>query len=239
MRKRELIAQLAEKQKEIDFLRSITRNQEERIAAFEAREKLVADALGAAQDNADKLLAKAQEKADALLAEAEKAAEEIRLEARLQADTDLKAAEEKSESLVRAARLDAARYQETVEAYNKLVEESAAQAIRSSNMYAELIKARKLDAARVEMKVIEADDEPQPLPDADGDPARLMKNIYKLQNRDIPPLPEKPDPVIPGLFGSGTAGTAEEEEPAEVPTVSSVTGQLDQALDKMLETIAE
>lgn len=233
--------QFEEKQREVDFLRELTKKQEERLREVEGKVKVMVDALSDAQTKteslveeakkkaedllaeaqakAETMLAEAKEKADAAVREAGEKAEEIRLNARVDAENTERESREKSEKLVRSARLEAARYEETVEAYNRLVEESVAQAIRSSERYAELIRAHKLNSERVELQA-GAPDEAQPLPDADGDPAQLMRNIYRLQNRDIPETVRREEPEIPGLFGNSAAD--DPEDTGAVPTVSSV-----------------
>ncbi len=233
--------QFEEKQREVDFLRELTKNQEDRLREVEGKVKVMVDALSDAQTKteslvadakkkADEMLAEAQakaesmlteakEKADAALREAGEKADEIRLSARVDAENTERESREKSEKLVRSARLEAARYEETVEAYNRLVEESVAQAIRSSERYAELIRAHKLNSEHVELSA-EEQEEAEPLPDADGDPAQLMHNIYRLQNRSIPETARRGEQEIPGLFGSSAAD--DQEDDVSVPTVSAV-----------------
>ena len=240
MRKRELMQELTEAKKEIERLNALLTEKDGRLAAFADREGETVKAMALVQSIADEVRDKAEKKAAEVTAEAKLRADEAEAAAKLRADELTAKTKAACEKMLRSAKLEAARYEEALASYNKLVEESVERAIQSNARYAELMQSRRLEPE----KVMEEPAEPADveLPDAGGDPARLMRNIYKLQNRDIPAEAEEAGGTpIPGLFGSPAA----EKEPDEAPltTVSELLpdqdseaeDDIDSMLDRMLE----
>lgn len=204
MRKKDLMRLLEERQERVELLMKRVESTENLLQTYQKREQSVVDAMAAARTAADQLIG-----------EAAKRAEEMVRSAHVQAEALLEKARAESESLKKRTEISMAEYQETILAYNRLIEDSAAEAIRSTNRYAELLKSRKLTPSE-EYTLRPAGERPH-LQDATDNPAKLMQNIYELQNRDIPEIRE-----IPGLFGRAESPAPERAAVRPVPDEEDV-----------------
>ena len=194
MRKKDLNRLLEERQQRVELLTKRVESTERLLETYQKREQSVVDAMAAARTSADQLIGEAAKRAEEMVRSAHQQAEELLAKARAQSEELLSRARAESESLKKRTEISMAEYQETIHTYNRLIEDSAAEAIRSTNRYAELLKSRKL--IPTEDYLLRPEPEAPRLQDATDNPARLMQNIYELQNRDIPEIHE-----IPGLFG--------------------------------------
>ncbi len=179
MRKKDLMRLLEERQERVNLLMRRVETMEELIKGYQTREQSVVDAMAAAQDAADRYLAESQKRAEAILLNAGREAEE----------TTRKAQAERRE-LLKKTEAAVAEYERQIRAFNEALEENAAEAVRSTNRFAAALRKQKLplsdlpDEARGLSGI--APEAPADLPETGGNPAALMRNIYKLENRDLP-----------------------------------------------------
>ena len=121
MRKKDLMRLLEERQERVELLMKRVESTENLLQTYQKREQSVVDAMAAARTAADQLIG-----------EAAKRAEEMVRSAHAQAEALLEKARAESESLKKRTEISMAEYQETILAYNRLIEDSAAEAIRST-----------------------------------------------------------------------------------------------------------
>jgi len=253
MRKKDLNRLLEERQQRVELLAKRVESAESLLETYRKREQSVVDAMAAARTSADQLIGEAAKRAEEMVRAAHQQAEELLAKARAESEALLSGARAESETLKKRTEISLAEYQETVNAYNRLIEDSAAEVIRSTNRYAALLKSRKLTPA--EEYVTRSEPEAPRLQDATDNPAKLMQNIYELQNRDIPEIHE-----IPGLFGreahpipegADAQPSCDEEDvarPIELPFLSDKTEGVpapsqapaeEQALPRVQQFVAE
>lgn len=179
MRKKDLMRLLEERQERVNLLMRRVETTEDLIKGYQTREQSVVDAMAAAQDAADRYLAESQKRAEAILLNAGREAEEVTRRAQAERHELLK----KTEAAV-------AEYEGKIRAFNEAIEENAAEAVRSTNRFAAMLRKQKLQLSDLpdESRGLSGI-EPAPakdLPETGGNPAALMRNIYKLENRDLP-----------------------------------------------------
>ena len=197
MRKKELIHLLEERQQRVDYLMKRVETMEDLINGYREREQSVVDAMAGAHRAADDYMAEAVRRAESILLSARDEAESTLSAAKSTAETLKKDAETRSTELLKRTEATVAEYESTVKAYNRAIDESAAETLRNANKYIEILKGRKLSLSDLSEEVAGISAIPTredvALPDAEGDPAKLMHNIYQLQNREIPDVEAEKD----------------------------------------------
>lgn len=195
MRKKELIHLLDERQQRVDYLMKRVESMEDLIKGYREREQSVVDAMASAHRTADDYMAEAVRRAESILKSAREEADQTVSSARDEACAIKKNAETQSAELLKHAEATVAEYESTVHAYNEAIEASAAETLKQVNRYVEILKAGKLPSSELLAEVSGMSKIPLQeevvLPDTEGDPAKLMKNIYQLQNRDLPEMGEQ------------------------------------------------
>ncbi len=193
MRKKEMANLLEERAERILVMTQRMENQNQIIDNYRAREQAIVDSLAssqaeararieAAQAKADALTQSAQEQAKHAIAAAEAQAQSTLAEARAQAEELLASARAQSGLLVEQARASTVESEQKAARYNALVTQTAAQMREGMEQFASFISGGTVDLSKSAAPQVAQEE----LPDAQGDPARLMQNIYTLQNRDIP-----------------------------------------------------
>lgn len=242
MRKnREYEEQIARYEAEISANRAKFQEYESRIAEYQSKEQALAHALMEAQNLATRLVHDARvqvkeiyDQADSTLENAKRDAQHIR-----------ENAAEDAAKLVNDAQVEAQRrkddmmsellsYRQNAEQFKKDLDDLAGSAREQANMFAAYIEGL---SSRAQFKLFGSDS--MKLPDEYDTPAELMRNIYKIQGRD---LPENVDAAEGSP--SGSSAQAPEERVWTVDEIISsemdhlednVTAELDSIIDDVLK----
>ncbi len=238
MRKKELLKQIQEQAERISHLEQCLKTQDDLIDEYQNRERMSYKAIENAQKKAEEILGEANNRSQAILG----------------------TAENKKYHMISDAEETVRSYREMLDRYNSLLEQSARQAREGAEMFSSFVRSRII----TEKTLDDGFDNQgalgsyfvEKLPDPEGDPAKLMHNIYKLQNRDIPAFSENKDEEVapddeerdPETIMAGILFDKKEQEPVEekTETVSEVLKNSgidnsemdgDQPLDDLLEEI--
>ncbi|MDO4564553.1 MAG: hypothetical protein Q4C04_02925 [Clostridia bacterium] len=201
---REQAAEIDSLNQQIQLLRTKNAEQTELLNEYRAKEKAISAALTEATTTAEKMLTEAQSKADEIRAEIEaelssvKKESEVLIEVAYQNARDIvKEANEQSRLRLEQTEASIQSYGELLKQFNNSVRESCLQAEENAKRYAEYYN--KLSVAIPDLigetkNLSElAGDAERELPDAEDDPAQLMRNIYTIQGRDIPEVEVQPE----------------------------------------------
>jgi len=192
MKRQEMQQLLEERIQRITLLETRIDTMEQLIDGYRKREQAIIDTLRSAQESAEKTKADALKRAEEAVSQAKKRAEQALASAEAEAAAVRAAAQDKADGLLAAAKEESARMQteaaeamhaheEALASYNALLQRSADRAQESAAQFAAFMTGQR----------IEPPSGMQDLPDPEGDPAQLMRNIYRLQNRPVPE-PEAP-----------------------------------------------
>ena len=193
MKRQEMQQLLEERIQRITLLETRIDTMEQLIDGYRRREQAIIDTLRSSQESAEKTKADALKRAEEAVSQAKKRAEQALASAEAEAAAVRAAAQDKADGLLAAAKEESARMQteaaeamhaheEALASYNALLQRSADRAQESAAQFAAFMTGQR----------IEPPSGMQDLPDPEGDPAQLMRNIYRLQNR---PVPEPETPV--------------------------------------------
>jgi vacuolar-type H+-ATPase subunit H len=231
MNRKEMKQLLEERFERIALLETRIDTMEQLIEGYHAREQSLIDTLHTAQNTSRKLTEDARAEADAirekarqegekLLDETMRAAQAAMDQAQQQASELRISAKNESDRMIRDAEIIKSEYEELVDSFNALLEQNANELRETADRFAEFVRGRKIEAPEVKLdgeafyKSVGALNDAR-LPDPDGDPATLMKNIYQLQKRPLPTAENL------GAEESGDRSAAEampaEESPLEMP----------------------
>jgi len=251
MKRREMKLLLEERFERIALLETRIDTMDQLVEGYRAREQAVLDTLQAAKDTAVKVQEKAKaeatqaraeaaqvladaehvrlgarSEAEALLADAISAANTLKTEAERKAIEITATVKADSERMLRDAEIIKREYEEMVDSFNAMLDQNASELEITAARFGEFVKNRKIDRTESRLdgnafykSVGELND--AALPDASGDPAKLMQNIYRIQNR---PLPEDRQEVA-----------AEQEVHAN----AEFEPQLERAMETRTETATE
>ena len=188
MRRKEMKLLLEERYERIALLETRVEAMEQLLEGYRAREKSIIDTLRDAQEKAARSVAEADARRDEIVAKADSEAARLRNEASRHADEVLSSARDESTRMLEHAEVSLRAHREAIEAFNALIERNAAEALETTRRYADFLRTHKVeptDADAVEggaQRVYAA----AGMPETEDDPGQLMRNIYRLQNRDIP-----------------------------------------------------
>jgi vacuolar-type H+-ATPase subunit H len=231
MNRKEMKQLLEERFERIALLETRIDTMEQLIEGYHAREQSLIDTLHTAQNTSRKLTEDARAEADAirekarqegekLLDETMRAAQAAMDQAQQQASELRISAKNESDRMIRDAEIIKSEYEELVDSFNALLEQNANELRETADRFADFVRGRKIESPEVKLdgeafyKSVGALNDAR-LPDPDGDPATLMKNIYQLQKRPLPTAENL------GAEESGERSAAEavpaEERPLEVP----------------------
>lgn len=219
MRKKELIAQLAEREAHIARLEQRIQTMDGLIEGYHSRETAIVNALTHAHETAAEVVEEAEKRAREILDEAETAAAETRKRAQADADGMLEQARSHSAQLLTQAEATVSEYETTIAAYNAALEQAAAEAAANAQRFAAFSRGHKIQPADLTEEVDGLHELPfaprMDLPDPEGNPAQLMHNIYRIQNR-VPPEGGVPaEPPAPPEGGHDAPPAPPRAEPPE------------------------
>ena len=144
-----------------------------------------------ARTEAEQMRINARAEAEALLSDAISTANTLKAEAERRAYEATASVRADSERMLRDAEIIKREYEEMVDSFNAMLEQNASELEITAARFAEFVKNRKIDRAEARLdgnafykSVGEMSD--AALPDASEDPALLMQNIYRIQNRPLP-----------------------------------------------------
>ena len=123
MRKKELIAQLAEREAQIARLEQRIQTMDGLIEGYHSRETAIVNALTHAHETTAEVVEEAEKRAKEILDEAEAAAAETRKRAQTDADGMLEQARSHSAQLLTQAEATVSEYETTIAAYNAALAE--------------------------------------------------------------------------------------------------------------------
>ena len=241
MRKKDLLRLYEEQRAKIAQLEECVKTQDGLIDGYRAREAAVVSVLASAQETAKQRVEAAERRAGELEREAQRKAEEIERQARAE-----------SERILAGAKEDVAEYQAAIDRYNAALETAAEEAAENARRFASFARGRKLSEAQIAQDAAafpcaQPQAEAIELPDAAGDPAQLMRNIYRIENRVLPdsvvggmqPQPdEMPEPDFlrePAPADQPAAAPAPAPESEEAATRSLAEVHAESVVDKLME----
>lgn len=237
-----------------------------KVKFYLEREAAISKAFTEATTAAEKIRNDAQDEAEQIRAEAETYLRDAKRESDVIVDVAYQNArdiikEANEHSRLRLEQTEAAikSYGELLEQFNNAVKDNAVQAEANAKQYAEFY--RQLNVAIPELigeqqKLTELiDTEEQELPDAGEDPSQLMKNIYKIEQRNIPEIAieevnivdnKTEDVAFEATVEETDSDTKEEDEGENsdnhvytvdeiAPDVGTESIELDNLLDNMLK----
>ena len=241
MRKKDLLRLYEEQRAKIAQLEECVKTQDGLIDGYRAREAAVVSVLASAQETAKQRVEAAERRAGELEREAQRKAEEIERQARAE-----------SERILAGAKEDVAEYQAAIDRYNAALETAAEEAAENARRFASFARGRKLREAQIAQDAAafpcaQPQAEAIELPDAVGDPAQLMRNIYRIENRVLPdsvvggmqPQPdEMPEPDFlrePAPADQPAAAPAPATESEEAAPRSLAEVHAESVVDKLME----
>ena len=232
MNRKEMKQLLEERFERIALLETRIDTMEQLIEGYHAREQSLIDTLHTAQNTSRKLVDDARAEADAIREKARREGEALLDETMLAAKTAMGqaqheadelriAAKNESDRVLRDAEIIKSEYEELVDSFNAMLEQNANELRETADRFAEFVRGRKIEAPEVKLdgeafyKSVGALNDAR-LPDPDGDPATLMRNIYQLQKRPMPTAEnlgaeESAERAVPADQG------VEEDHPQEEP----------------------
>ena len=223
----ELNARLQAQQQQLDSVNS-------QLEAYKQREYAISRAITDAAETASRIVTDAQKESDDIhdsaqkaFLESQKKGEDLVQSAFENARDIVRKAEDASEEKIRQTDAAVCAYVELLNQFNESMKEQARQAEENvkklSDYYARLNSA--LPELFAEVPQLSSTLEKQgeaPLPDPEGDPAQLMRNIYTLQNRylpreDMPDRTSVPEEGEKPVEASAPEAAEAEADPAEKP----------------------
>ena len=202
MNRKEMKQLLEERFERIALLETRIDTMEQLIEGYHAREQSLIDTLHTAQNTSRKLVDDARAEADAIREKARREGETLLDETMRAAQTAMEQAQQESSELrisaknesdrvMRDAEIIKSEYEELVDSFNAMLEQNANELRETADRFADFVRGRKIEAPEVKLdgqafyKSVGALNDAR-LPDPDGDPATLMRNIYQLQKRPMP-----------------------------------------------------
>ena len=231
----ELNGRLREQQLQMDKLNA-------QLDEYKRRESSISRAITDAVDAASRIVADAQKESDDIHDSAQKdymasqkKGEDVVQSAYENARDIVKKAEETSEQKIRETDEAVYAYVQLLSQFNESMKEQAKQAEENvkklSDYYARLNNALpELFAEVPQLSETIGKQAGEPLPDPEGDPAQLMRNIYTIQNRYLPheDMPDRTSAPEAEEASAEAAPSAEPEEPEtkEVPEFEAEKGEV-------------
>ncbi len=231
----ELNGRLSEQQLQMDKLNA-------QLDEYKRRESSISRAITDAVDAASRIVADAQKESDDIHDSAQKdymasqkKGEDVVQSAYENARDIVKKAEETSEQKIRETDEAVCAYVQLLSQFNESMKEQAKQAEENvkklSDYYARLNNALpELFAEVPQLSETIGKQAGEPLPDPEGDPAQLMRNIYTIQNRYLPheDMPDRTSAPEAEEASAEAAPSAEPEEPEtkEVPEFEAEKGEV-------------
>ena len=224
------------------------------LEAYRQREYAISRAITDAAETANRIVTDAQKESDDIHDSAQKAfmdsqkkGEEVIQTAYENARDIIKDAEKTSEQKIRETDAAVCAYVQLLNQFNESMKEQARQAEENvkklSDYYARLNSALpELFAEVPQLSSTLAKQMEEPLPDPEGDPAQLMRNIYAIQNRYLPheDMPDRTSVPEEGEAPAPKAPVQESEveaEEKEVPEFEEEEGVVVKVSDIVSEDV--
>ena len=205
-----------------EFAELTARNEEmaAKLSGYRAKEDAIIGALTEAKTTAARIVAAAEKVRDDMLEDAEqskklaaKEAERVLNDARAHAEEVALAARQKAEDMLADVEADTKMYREMLAAFNTALCEAADGARAYAQKFEAFARGEILEDESVEIDYATAalrnqiEKEPVKLPEDYENPAALMRGIYSLQGRELPPV---------GSYGHAAEADEAYREDAEV-----------------------
>ena len=207
------------------------------LEAYKQREHAISRAITDAAETASRIVTDAQKESDDIhdsaqkeYLDSQKKGEAVVQNAYENARDIIKKAETTSEEKIRETDAAVSAYVQLLNQFNESMKEQARQAEENvrklSDYYARLNSALpELFAEVPQLNATLEKQEEAPLPDPEGDPAQLMRNIYTIQNRYLPreDMPDRTSvPEEDAEPVQEVSETPQAAEPAEEPVERAV-----------------
>ena len=207
------------------------------LEAYKQREYAISRAITDAAETASRIVTDAQKESDDIhdsaqkeYLDSQKKGEAVVQNAYENARDIIKKAETTSEEKIRETDAAVSAYVQLLNQFNESLKEQARQAEENvrklSDYYARLNSALpELFAEVPQLSATLEKQEEAPLPDPEGDPAQLMRNIYTIQNRYLPreDMPDRTSvPEEDAEPVQEASETPQAAEPAEEPVERAV-----------------
>ena len=207
------------------------------LEAYKQREYAISRAITDAAETASRIVTDAQKESDDIhdsaqkvYLDSQKKGEAVVQNAYENARDIIKKAETTSEEKIRETDAAVSAYVQLLNQFNESMKEQARQAEENvrklSDYYARLNSALpELFAEVPQLSATLEKQEEAPLPDPEGDPAQLMRNIYTIQNRYLPreDMPDRTSvPEEDAEPVQEVSETPQAAEPAEEPVERAV-----------------
>ena len=229
----ELNEKLLSQQQQLDAVKA-------QLEAYQQREFAISRALTDAAETANRIVLDAQKESDDIhdAAQREFILSQKKGEAVVQSAYEksrdiIKEAEQSSEQRIKKTDDAVSAYVQLLNQFNEAMKEQARQAEenvkRISDYYSRLTTALPELFAEVPQLGEALDQKAEPLPDPEGDPAQLMRNIYSIQNRylpreDIPDRTSVPEEREEEKAPESSSGPEEDIAPKAVPQFAAEEG---------------
>lgn len=229
----ELNEKLLSQQQQLDAVKA-------QLEAYQQREFAISRALTDAAETANRIVLDAQKESDDIhdAAQREFILSQKKGEAVVQSAYEksrdiIKDAEQTSEQKIKKTDDAVSAYVQLLNQFNEAMKEQARQAEenvkRISDYYSRLTTALPELFAEVPQLGEALDQKAEPLPDPEGDPAQLMRNIYTIQNRYLPheDIPDRTSVPEEGEEEKAPASSPDPEEdnaPKAVPEFAAEEG---------------
>ena len=172
-----------------------------KLAGYHAKEQAIIGALTEAKTTAARIVAAAEKVRDDMLEDAEQSkklaaeeAERVLNDARAHAEEVAISARQKAEEMLAGVEADTKMYREMLAAFNEELCEAADSARAYAQKFEAFARGEMLEDESSEVDYATAalrnqiEKEPVKLPEDYENPAALMRGIYSLQGRELPPI---------------------------------------------------
>ena len=181
MKKKELLAKIEDLESTVQRLRNSIDMQDVLIRQFQEREQKVIDTASDLSDRADSILCDAKKNASCLIDDAKEEASRILMDAKVE-----------SAKMMNQAENAVSGYRDMIRQYSHALERAANDASANAKVFAQFAKKQMhqfdpKDFCEEADRVVPPErDTCSDLEDSSDDPGAVMRNIYRLQNRNIP-----------------------------------------------------
>ena len=181
MKKKELLSKIEDLESTVQRLRNSIDMQDVLIRQFQEREHKVIDTAVDLSERAESILSDAKQNASVLIEEAKDQASKIIMDAKME-----------SAKMLSQAETAVSGYKDMIRQYSHALERAASDASANAKVFAQFAKKQMhqfdtKDFCEEAERVVPSEKEPHTdFEDSSEDPGAVMRNIYRLQNRDIP-----------------------------------------------------
>lgn len=181
MKKKELLAKIEDLENTVQRLRNSIDMQDTLIRQFQEREQKVINAALDLAERTESILSDAKSNASSLVEEAKDQASKIVMDAKME-----------SAKMLSQAETTVSGYRDVIRQYSHALERAASDASANAKVFAQFAKKQmhQFDARDFSEEtgrvVPQEKQQHSDFEDSAEDPGALMRNIYRLQNRDIP-----------------------------------------------------